>query len=88
VLSQEPDLLNPVTNTNRAMWERKYPSGQNLPKLQNLTMNPITSEIEDSINNLPDKIWEDCIMVVKNKRNLYFGSNNNQGTKLLQNVLK
>ena len=59
VLSQEPDSLNAATNTARAMWKRKNPSGQTVPKINNLTVRPITSEVEDSLNNLPDDIREE-----------------------------
>ncbi len=44
VLSQEPETLKDAINTARAMWKPKHPAGQ-LPKLQNLTMSPITSDI-------------------------------------------
>jgi hypothetical protein len=40
-----------------------------MPKIQNLTMNSITSEKESSLQNIPDDIREECIMKIKNKRN-------------------
>jgi hypothetical protein len=62
VLSQEPETLNDATNTARAMWKRKHPVGQ-LPKIQNLTMSPITT----AINGLPEDIREECILPIKTK---------------------
>jgi hypothetical protein len=47
---QEPESLNVATNIARAMWKRKNLSGQT-PKIQNLTMTPITCNIEDTLNN-------------------------------------
>jgi excinuclease UvrABC ATPase subunit len=76
VLSKEPGTLNDATNTARAMWKRKHPVGQ-LPKLPNLTMSPVTTTIEETINGLPDDIREECILANKNKRNNTF--RNNQG---------
>jgi hypothetical protein len=40
--------------------------------MQNVAINQITSEIEESLNNLPDEIRVECIMAIKNKRNQYF----------------
>jgi hypothetical protein len=57
VLAQEPNSLNVVTNTARAMWKRTTNA-----------MNPITIEIEDSFNNLPDDIREECIMAIQTNR--------------------
>ena len=54
----------------------KKPSGRTLPKIQKLTMSPITSEIKDSLNGLPKDIREECIMTIKNKRNNQFHNNN------------
>ena len=71
VLSQEPATLNDATKTARAMWKRKYPVDQ-LPKVQNLTMNPVTASIEDTLNNLPEDIREECISAIRNKRNNAF----------------
>jgi mannosyltransferase OCH1-like enzyme len=57
-----------------------------MPKISNLTLSPIASEIEDSLQNLPEDIREECIMAIKNKRNNqyhnnyrgnYWGNNNN-----------
>ena len=79
VLSQEPDSLNSATNTARAMWKRKNPSGQTAPKINNLTVSPINSEVEDSLNYLPDDIREECIMAIKNKRKNQSYLNNTQG---------
>jgi hypothetical protein len=45
LLSQEPKSLNDATNTARAIWKHKHPAGQ-LPKLQNLTMSPVTSALK------------------------------------------
>jgi hypothetical protein len=52
VLSQEPGLLNAATNMARAMWKQKHPPDQ-LPKLQNLTMSPLTAAVEDTLSILP-----------------------------------
>jgi hypothetical protein len=68
VLSQEPDLLNTATNTARAMWKRKNPNGAEMPKVQKLTMSPITSEIENTLKNFPEDIRDDCIVAIKNKK--------------------
>ena len=76
VLSQEPGSLNEATNLARAMWKRKHPVDQ-MPKLQNLTMSPLTATIEDTLSNLPDDIREECIMAIKNKRNNSFRNNQN-----------
>jgi hypothetical protein len=46
MLSQEPDMLSTATNTARAMWKRKFPIGQSLPKIKNVSIHVITSEIE------------------------------------------
>ena len=63
----------------RAMWKRKNPPGQTVPKTNNLTVSPITSAIEESLNNLPDDIREECIMAIKNKRNNQsYRNNSNQ----------
>jgi hypothetical protein len=78
VLSQEPDLLNTATNTARAMWKRKNPNGGEMPKVQKLTLSLITSEIENTLQNLPEDIRDDCIMAIKNKRNNQY-HNNYQG---------
>jgi hypothetical protein len=77
VLSQEPDSLNDATNMARAMWKRKHPADQ-LPKLQNLTVSPLTASVEDTLSNLPDDIRDECIMAIKSKRNNSF--RNNQGS--------
>jgi hypothetical protein len=53
VLSQEPDSLNIATNTTRAMWKQKNPTGDEMPKVQKLEMSLNTSEIEDILQNLP-----------------------------------
>jgi hypothetical protein len=74
VLSQEPGTLNDATNMARAMWKRKHPAGQ-LPKLQNMTMSPITAAIEDTLNGLPEDIREECILAIKSKRNNTFRNN-------------
>jgi hypothetical protein len=65
-LSQEPDKLNTATYTARAMWKCKNLVGHIVPKIQNLTMSPITSEIKNSLNNLPEDIRDECIMAIKN----------------------
>jgi hypothetical protein len=36
VLSQEPQSLHVATNAARAMRKRKFPNGQNMPKLQKI----------------------------------------------------
>jgi hypothetical protein len=77
VLSQEPLTLNDATNTARAMWKRKHPVDQ-LPKMQTLSMNPVTASIEDTLNTLPEDIREECIAAIRNKRNNAF-RNNQQG---------
>ncbi len=77
VLSQEPETLNEATNTARAMWKRKHPIDQT-PKLQNLSITPVTASIEDTLSGLPDDIREECISAIKNKRNNAF-RNNQQG---------
>jgi hypothetical protein len=77
VLSQEPGSLNKATNMARAMWKQKHPADQ-LPKLQNLTISPITAAVKDTLNSLPDDIREDCILAIKRKRNTSF--RNNQGS--------
>jgi hypothetical protein len=77
VLSQEPLTLNDATNTARAMWKRKHPVDQ-LPKMQTLSMNPVTASIEDTLNTLPEDIREECIAAIRNKRNNAF-RNNPQG---------
>ncbi len=76
VLSQEPATLNDATNTARAMWKRKHPVDQ-LPKMQNLAINTVKASIEDTLNNLPEDIREECISAIRNKRNNAFL--NNQG---------
>ena len=76
VLSQEPSSLNEATDLARAMWKRKHPVDQ-MPKLQNLTMSPLTATLEDTLNNLPDDIREECINAIKNKRNNSFRNNQN-----------
>ncbi len=68
VLSQEPDSLNTATHTVRAMWKRKNLAGHILPKEQSLTMSLSTLEIESSMQQLNEDIWEECIMAIKNKR--------------------
>ena len=78
VLSQEPNSLNAATSTARAMWKRKNPPGLIVPKTT-VTVSPITSEIEHSLNNLPEDIREECIMAIKNKRNQQSYRNSNQG---------
>jgi hypothetical protein len=70
VLSQEPETLNNATNTARAMWKCKHPVGQ-LPKVQNLTMSPITTAIKETLNGLPEDIREECILAIK-KKEQYF----------------
>jgi hypothetical protein len=42
-----------ATNTTRAMWKRKSLAGYIIPKIQNLTLCLIASEMEDSVHNLP-----------------------------------
>ncbi len=69
VLSQKPDSLNPTTNIARAMWKRKNLNGVEMPKIQELTMSPITSEIENTLQHLPKDIRDDSIMAIRNKRN-------------------
>ena len=76
VLSQEPEWLNTATDTARAMWKRKNLAGYNVEKIQNVTLSLITSSIEDSLNNLPDDIREECIMTIKNKRKKQYHSTN------------
>ena len=78
VLSQEPGSLNEATQTARAMWKRKHPAGVLPVRTQNVTVSPITSDIENSLNNLPDDIREECIAAIKNKRNQYNNRNNSQ----------
>ena len=78
VLSQDPATLNDATNTARAMWKRKHPVDQ-LPKLQSLSMNPVTASIEDTLSGLPEDIREECISAIRNKRNNAF-RNNQQGS--------
>jgi hypothetical protein len=56
------------------MWKHKHPVDQ-LPKVQNLTMNPVTASIEDTLNNLPEDIREECISAIRNKRNNAFRNN-------------
>ena len=74
VLSQEPGSLNEATNMARAMWKRKHPADQ-LPKLQNLTMSPLTAAVEDTLSSLPDDIRDECILAIKSKRNNSFRNN-------------
>ncbi len=74
VLSQDPKTLNDATNTARAMWKRKFPIDQ-LPKVQNVTINPVTASIEDTLNKLPEDIREECILAIRNKRNNTFRNN-------------
>jgi hypothetical protein len=76
VLTQEPDLLNTAKNTARAMWKHKYPAGYVVPKIQSLTMSPITSELENSLQNLAEDIRDKSIMAIKNKRNNHYHNNN------------
>ncbi len=68
VLSQEPHLLNTATNTARANWKMKYPSEQ-LPKVQNLTLSPITAAIKGFLNVLHQGRMH---LAIKNKRNQNF----------------
>ena len=82
VLSQEPGTLNEATNMARAMWKRKNPA-EHLPKLQNLTMSPLTAAVEDTLSNLPDDIREECILAIQNKR--YSSNRNNQNNSSQQN---
>ena len=82
VLSHEPGSLNEATNLARAMWKRKHPVDQ-MPKLQNLTMSPLTATLEDTLGNLPDDIREECINAIRNKRNNTF--RNNQSSSLQSN---
>jgi len=82
VLSQEPGTLNEATNMARAMWKRKNPT-ELLPKLQNLTMSPLTAAVEDTLSNLPDDIREECILAIQNKR--YNSNRSNQNTSSQQN---
>ena len=74
VLSQETGTLNNATNMARAMWKRKHPASQ-LPKLQNMTMSPITAAIEETLNDLPEDNREECILAIKSKRNNIFRNN-------------
>jgi hypothetical protein len=53
---QEPDSLNTATATARAMRKRKNLNGTEMPKVLKLTMCPITSEIDNTLQNLPEKI--------------------------------
>jgi hypothetical protein len=39
-------------------------------------MSPITAEIENSLNNLPEDIRGECIMAIKNRRNMQYCNNN------------
>jgi hypothetical protein len=69
------------------MWKCKHPANQR-PKLQNLTMSPITAAVEDTRNGLPDDIREECKLAIKSKRNSSFCNqsssqqnySNNQGS--------
>jgi hypothetical protein len=47
-----PDSLNTSTNTARAKWKWKNPAGYGLPKVQFITMSPITPKIENSLEQL------------------------------------
>jgi hypothetical protein len=67
-----------ATNTTRAMWKRKNLTRYVMPKVHNLPMSPITSEIEDTLQNLPKDIRDEYIMAFKNKRNNQ-NHNNYQG---------
>jgi hypothetical protein len=58
----------------RAMWKRKHPADQ-LPKLQNRTMSPITAAVEGTLKGLPDDIREECILAIKSKGNNSFLNN-------------
>jgi hypothetical protein len=64
MLSQEPESLNANTNTAKAMWKRKLSHRQNIPKLQNISIIPITTDIEESLNSVPDDIRKECIMAI------------------------
>jgi hypothetical protein len=52
--------------------------GYVMPKTRTLTKNPITSEIQDTMQKLSDDISDECIMAIKNKQNNQT-LNNNQG---------
>ena len=73
MLSQEPDSLNTATDKVRAMWKRKNPAGYTMRKIQNITISPISSAIEDALKDLPEDIREES---KKNKRNNQNCSNN------------
>jgi hypothetical protein len=45
-----------ATYTAKAMWKLKNLAGYVLPKIQNRTMSPIASEIENSLQNLPEDL--------------------------------
>jgi hypothetical protein len=75
VLSQDPDLLYRVTNTARGVWKQKNITGCALPKIQNLTMCPLTSDIHDTLQQLPDTVRNEYIMSIRNKRSNQFLSN-------------
>ncbi len=64
MLSQEPESLNANTNTAKAMWKRKLSHRQNILKLQNISIIPITTDIEESLNSVPDDIRKECIMAI------------------------
>jgi hypothetical protein len=84
VLSQAPGLLNDATNMARAMWKWKHPADQ-LPKLQNLSISPLTASVEDTLNNLPDDIREECILAIKSKRNNSVRPNQNNSQQNYSN---
>jgi hypothetical protein len=73
------------------MWKRKYPAGYVLPKIQNLTMSPITSEIANSNKNLLEDIRDKCIMAIENKwKNQYHSNNqgNYNNNEIIANIDK
>jgi hypothetical protein len=44
-------------------------------------MNPVTASIEDTLNNLPEDIREECISAIRNKRNNAFQNNQGNNTQ-------
>jgi hypothetical protein len=68
----------------RAMWKRKHLADQ-LPKLQNLSMSPLTASVEDTLSNLPDDIRGECILAIKSKRNDLFRNNKNNSQQNYSN---
>jgi hypothetical protein len=48
------------------MWKRKNPVRITTPKMQNETLSPITSDIEASLNRLPEYVRKECMIGIKN----------------------